>query len=576
MNSGASGDIRRAQAAQLRLKAEERLRAREGALARPPTEADARALVHELQVHQIELEMQNEELHRARAQAQEALEKYHDLFDFAPVGYFLWDQDGKILEVNLAGAAMLGFDRNAAIEKRFGLFVAVQDRARFAEFCKRATAAEAKENCEVMLSDGGPPIFVRIEGIAAQGGPGQGALCRAAVVDVTQQKRAEDVLRQSHDELERRVAERTRELAELVVQLRDSDERYRLIAEKVDDVIWTAGRQGAAACRPKSGKAADDLDSVLSDFRLTYVSPAIERLSGHSVEEALRMTIRDWLPAAAFSALLQWIPRERSDVSGHPRTVELEIMAKDGSCRLCEVVFNVVRDSTGAIIAVVGIARDVTERKQLEQDLSRISTAEQERLGQELHDGLAQELTGMGLVAKGTERSLAKDGLPQAESAAALGDMLHSARNHVHALIKGVRPVEVDAEGLMAALTDLAASTEYLTGLACRFDCPRSVTVKDDHAANHLFRIAQEAVRNAVKHSGAKLITVRLSDEGGACLQVEDDGVGIPLDGRRRAGMGLRIMQHRASLLGAVFQVRRTSPRGTLVTCTLGRGSTEQ
>ena len=340
---------------ELRRKAEECLRARRGEPERPPTEADVRALVHELQVHQIELEMQNEELQRAQAQAQEALEKYLDLFDFAPVGYFLWDEEGKILEVNLAGAAMLGLDRITAIGKRFGLFVAVQDRARFAEFCKRATVADAKENCEIMLASSDPPIFVRIEGITAPGSPGRGALCRAAVIDVTQQKRAEDVLRQSHDELERRVAERTRELAELVVELRDSDERYRLIAEKVDDVIWTAGRQQAAPRPPRSGEAADDLDSVLGDFRLTYVSPAIERLSGHSVEEALRMTIRDWLPAAALSALLHWIPQERFDVSGYPRTVELEIMAKDGSCRLCDVMFNVVLPQGGSYKYIHGL-----------------------------------------------------------------------------------------------------------------------------------------------------------------------------------------------------------------------------
>ena len=81
-------------------------------------EVDVRALVHELQVHQIELEMQNEELQRAQAAAEEASEKYHDLFDFAPVGYFLWDAEGQILEVNLAGAALLGLDRNAAIHKQ--------------------------------------------------------------------------------------------------------------------------------------------------------------------------------------------------------------------------------------------------------------------------------------------------------------------------------------------------------------------------------------------------------------------------------------------------------------------------
>ena len=89
-------------------------------------EGDARALVHELQVHQIELEMQNEELQRARGAAEEASEKYGDLFDFAPIGYFLWDAEGRILEINLAGAALLGLDRNAMIQKQFGQFVAME------------------------------------------------------------------------------------------------------------------------------------------------------------------------------------------------------------------------------------------------------------------------------------------------------------------------------------------------------------------------------------------------------------------------------------------------------------------
>ena len=97
-------------------------------------EVDVRALVHELQVHQIELEMQNEELLRAQAAVQEVSDKYHDLFDFAPIGYFRLDGQGQILEVNLAGAALLGVDRSTAVKQRFGQYVATQSRVRFAEF----------------------------------------------------------------------------------------------------------------------------------------------------------------------------------------------------------------------------------------------------------------------------------------------------------------------------------------------------------------------------------------------------------------------------------------------------------
>ena len=128
------------QAADLRRKAEEHLQAREASPAKTAPQTDARALVHELQVHQIELEMQNEELQRAYVAAQEASEKYYDLFDFAPIGYFLWDHDAQILEVNLAGAALLGLNRKTVIQKRFAQFLAMEDRPAFAAFCKRVLA----------------------------------------------------------------------------------------------------------------------------------------------------------------------------------------------------------------------------------------------------------------------------------------------------------------------------------------------------------------------------------------------------------------------------------------------------
>ncbi len=190
--------------AELRRKAEDRLRGSEGRPAEVVSEADARALIHELQVHQIELEMQNEELQRAQAAAEEASEKYHDLFDFAPVGYFLWDIEGRILEVNLAGASLLGLNRKAVIQKRFGQFVAEENRPAFADFCNRVLTTGAQESCEVKLLGDGPPVYVLVEGMAVQGDAtrvvgqplpdhqGQ-KVCRAAVIDITQQNRADEL-----------------------------------------------------------------------------------------------------------------------------------------------------------------------------------------------------------------------------------------------------------------------------------------------------------------------------------------------------------------------------------------------
>ena len=154
--------------------------------------ADALALVHELQVHQIELEMQNEELLRAREAVEEASKRYYDLFDFAPVAYFLWDRQGWILEVNLAGAALLGLDRSDVLHKRFGQFVATEHRPEFTDFCRRVLLADDKQTCQVEIVKGGQAFYALIEGMMASGRQGQQRLCRAAVIDISRQTPADE------------------------------------------------------------------------------------------------------------------------------------------------------------------------------------------------------------------------------------------------------------------------------------------------------------------------------------------------------------------------------------------------
>ena len=181
-------------ATDLRQEAERRLRNKKGAPLEDMATVDVRALLHELQVHQIELEMQNEELRSAQVALREVSDKYHDLFDFAPIGYFRLDEAGRILEVNLAGAALLGLDRNAVTLKRFGQFVTVEDRTAFADFCHRVLATDTRETCEVKLLREGQPVHALVEGVAAQDHQRQGKLCRAAVIDITERKQAEERL----------------------------------------------------------------------------------------------------------------------------------------------------------------------------------------------------------------------------------------------------------------------------------------------------------------------------------------------------------------------------------------------
>jgi PAS domain S-box-containing protein len=176
-----------------RRKAEQRLYTGKARPALDVSETDARALVHELQVHKIELEMQNDELLRAQAAAQVALGRYADLFDFAPVAYFLWDHQARILEVNVAGAALLGLNRDAVIHKRFGQFVAMEHREAFSDFCGRVLATDTKQTCEIKVLKGGQAVGALVEGIAVQNHQGQERLCRAAVIDISRQKRADEL-----------------------------------------------------------------------------------------------------------------------------------------------------------------------------------------------------------------------------------------------------------------------------------------------------------------------------------------------------------------------------------------------
>ena len=177
-----------ADAAELRRRAEARLKALATKSAPARTEADTQRLVHELQVHQIELEMQNEELRQSRAEVETGLERYTELYDFAPVGYLTLGRDGAIRQVNLTGARLLGVERARLPGRRFGVLVAAPDRAGFKAFLEKVFASQAKEECEVaLLKDGKGPLNVHITATVSQ----DGQECRVMMADITERKQIE-------------------------------------------------------------------------------------------------------------------------------------------------------------------------------------------------------------------------------------------------------------------------------------------------------------------------------------------------------------------------------------------------
>lgn len=231
---------------------------------------------------------------------------------------------------------------------------------------------------------------------------------------------------------------------------------------------------------------------------------------------------------------------------------------------------SLVRDASGRTMHSIDMIQDISERKDLEQRMADLATEEQRSFGQELHDGVGQELTGLVFVAKSLLKRLSDAPPAIYETVFELSEGLKHAVTHVRAIARGLIPVEVDAEGLRAALEGLAATTAQRYDVCSEWLGDQAVRVEDNDVATQLFHIAREGVNNAVKHGRPEHVWIdlcKISD--GLQLTIKDDGVGIASDPMHGNGAGLRIMKHRASLIGATLEVRRGEVGGTILACTL-------
>jgi len=216
------------------------------------------------------------------------------------------------------------------------------------------------------------------------------------------------------------------------------------------------------------------------------------------------------------------------------------------------------------------LTAEIAARERVERELLNISEREQRRLGHDIHDSLCQHLTGTALAGQVLVQNLRAQSSPQTANAAKVVELIEDGIALSRNLAKGLNSVSLSSAGLMEALEDFAATTSDLFKISCRFECPLPVLIADSQTAEHLYRIAQEAVGNAVKHGHAKHIIIRLElSKAGKMLRVIDDGTGLPvLDGNGK-GMGLRIMSYRADMIGAKFSIRRRDVSGTVVTTVL-------
>lgn len=228
-----------------------------------------------------------------------------------------------------------------------------------------------------------------------------------------------------------------------------------------------------------------------------------------------------------------------------------------------------VAEDLGA--AGVRLEREADERRRLEREIARIGDEERRRLGHEVHDGVCQQLAGALLRCQALERRLEQGVPPGSADLKALSNLLGETIQEARGVAEGLCPLEATPEALAPALRTLAERTRLMSGIPCEFLSSGDLDVADGTAAQHLYRIAQEALSNAVRHAHAHRLTIELHGAGGALLlQVKDDGVGLPAVATS-GGMGLRTMAFRAQALDAELTVEPGRDGGTCVSCRLSR-----
>jgi PAS domain S-box-containing protein len=242
---------------------------------------------------------------------------------------------------------------------------------------------------------------------------------------------------------------------------------------------------------------------------------------------------------------------------------------KDGRIIDVSITISPIRDATGTVVGASKLARDITSRKQLEREILEVSDREQRRIGHDLHDGLCQHLAGIEMMSQVLETKLAPKHKAGATRAAEIARHVRDAIGQTRALARGLSPVTLESEGLASALHEHAMTMERMFGVNCHFDYDTEVVISDHAMATHLFRLAQEAVSNALKHGKATEISIHLrADPGWIYLGVSDNGSGFSVDQTPPStGMGLRIMKFRAGMIGGTLTIERNAQGGVVVIC---------
>ncbi len=320
----------------------------------------------------------------------------------------------------------------------------------------------------------------------------------------------------------------------------ETNAKNRALLAAIPDLIFQLDREGTLL-----GFHAGDYGEI---------APALEAMVGRNVVAEVG---DEWIPRRVRERLLVYV--ERALTTGAPQVFE-QTVSVDQRVQDFEVRLVVSTES-----AVLGMLRDVTEHKRLEKEILEISGREQRRIGRDLHDSLCQHLAGVAFLAKAHARRTPPE---LAAAAAEIVELVDDAITLTKSFARGLNPIQLDAAGLVAGLAELAEHSQRIFGVRCTSAHAGAPLVLEGTTALHLYRVAQEAVGNAIKHGTPSSIRIGLEvTPPTGTLTIEDDGVGLPATAPRGRGMGLSIMRSRAWIIGGELEIGPASPHGTRVVC---------
>jgi signal transduction histidine kinase len=423
------------------------------------------------------------------------------------------------------------------------------------------------------------------------------SMCAVLTSEVGERKRVEQALRLAQEDLEARVRERTQELAETNVVLQseiaertETEKKLKVLNETLEERV--AERSAAAEDRARdlarSEEALREQTSILSSIlnsmgdgvivadasaKILLFNPAAERLiraglatvdGGESSEDS-----QSYLPDALTACPTHEHPLLRAIRGEMVDGAEVFLRPTDSSAGIwLTATGRPLIDENGRVKGGVLVYTDISSRKLMEKQIAEVSDREQRRIGQDLHDSLCQHLVSVAFAAELLRDRLAQQGLAEAAQVENISEMVNEGISQARHLARGLYPVRLEVDGLSSALEELAAQVQARHNVACHFSCDEPVLIYDEVAGNNLYRIAQEAVNNSIKHGRGRNISIGLGAvEDELTLTIKDDGRGFPDAPASPQGMGLHIMNYRARMIGASLDIRRGVGGGTIVIC---------